>query len=391
MEPSDTALPVPWARMQAWSMTGIFWIMMLGVMTIAQGLIVPVISAVFVALIFSPVRRILGRLGIPAPLAAAIILLGIVALIGVIAYFASDAAITRLEQAPAFFDRILEKAEDLFGSLRPMMAASDQIDAMAQDKSVQTVVLREPGFVAGLQHATPVVIGQVVIAVTLAVFLISSGDMFHEKLVQVMPTVKDKRRALSIARDIESQLSVYLLTITLINAGTGVVIGLAMWALGMQDPLLFAVAAFILNFIPYLGGLAGVTGTFLIALITYDSPVAAIIPPLAYYLINTVEGQFVTPVLVGRRLKLNAVVVFFAFALWAWLWSFMGMLLAMPILLSLKVISDHVPGMSPIGKFLADRDELSRADQRIIAFVFRRRIPPIVPAAVEPDPVAPTT
>ncbi len=386
MDPSPPLSPVPWAKMQAWSVAGIFWIMLLAVMTIAQGLIVPVVSAVFIALIFSPVRRSLGQIGIPAPVAAAFILLGIVSLIAVIVYFASGAALARIEEAPAFFELVVTKIEDLFGSLRPVMAASDQIDAMAQDETVQTVVLRQPGFMTALQHATPIVVGQIVIALTLALFLISSGDMFHEKLVQAMPTVRDKRRALSIARDIETQLSAYLLTITLINAAAAVAIGFAMWAMGMPDPLLFAVTAFVLNFIPYLGGLVGVVSTFLIALISMDSPVAALGPPLVYYLVNTLEGQFITPVLVGRRLKLNAVVVFLAFALWAWLWSFMGMLLAMPILLSLKVVSDHVPGMAPIGKFLADRDELSRADQRIISFVFRRRIPPAVTPAAVPDP-----
>lgn len=391
MDTPETLAPVPWAKMQAWSTVGIFWILLLAVMTIAQGLIVPVVSAIFIALIFSPVRRMLGRIGIPAPVAAALILVGVASFLALITYFAADAAFARLDQAPVFFERVAGKVEALFGSLQPVIEAKDQIDAMAQDGSVETVTLREPGFVAGLQEATPIIIGQVVIALTLALFLIASGDMFHEKLVQAMPTLKDKRRALAIARDIENQLSDYLLTITLINAGTGAVIGIAMWALGMPDPLLFAVAAFVLNFIPYLGGLVGVVGTFLIALITLDSPVAAVGPPLAYYLINTLEGQFVTPVLVGRRLKLNAVVVFLAFALWAWLWSFMGMLLAMPILLSLKVVSDQVPGMAPLGKFLADRDELSRADQRIIAFVFRKRRPPVVPAPALPETPVPDT
>jgi predicted PurR-regulated permease PerM len=221
----------------------------------------------------------------------------------------------------------------------------------------------------------PVMAGQVVICLTLAFFLIASGDLFYEKLVQAMPTLKDKRRALAVARAIENQLSVYLLTITLINMGLGVAIGLAMWALGMPDPILFGLAGFLLNYIPYIGAMAGVGISFLVALVSFDSATAAVLPALVYWGLTSFEGQFVTPVMVGRRLRLNAVVVFVSFALWAWLWSFMGMLLSTPMLLTMKVVSDHVPGMAGFGKFLADRDDLSRSDRRILKFIFGRDVP----------------
>jgi predicted PurR-regulated permease PerM len=221
----------------------------------------------------------------------------------------------------------------------------------------------------------PVMAGQVVICLTLAFFLIASGDLFYKKLVQVMPTLKNKRRALAAARAIENQLSVYLMTITLINMGLGVAIGLAMWALGMPDPVLFGLAGFLLNYIPYIGAMAGVGISFLVALVSFDSAAAAILPAVVYWGLTSFEGQFVTAVTVGRRLRLNAVVVLVSFALWAWLWSFMGMLLSTPMLLTMKVVSDHVPSMSGFGKFLADRDELSRSDRRILKFTFGRDVP----------------
>jgi hypothetical protein len=112
-----------------------------------------------------------------------------------------------------------------------------------------------------------------------------------------------------------------------------------------------------------------------VALVAFDSATAAIVPALVYWGLTSFEGQFVTPVMVGRRLRLNAVVVFVSFALWAWLWSFMGMLLSTPMLLTMKVVSDNVPGMASFGKFLADRDDLSRSDRRILKFIFRRDVP----------------
>jgi hypothetical protein len=123
---------------------------------------------------------------------------------------------------------------------------------------------------------------------------------------------------------------------------------------------------------------------FVTGLVVLESPFAAILPAFIYWLINTIEGQIATPILLGRRLRLNAVVVFISFAIWAWLWSFMGMLLATPILLSLKVISDHIPGMKGLGTFLAARDDMSSRDLRILKFVFREK--PSPPPAAAPTP-----
>lgn len=359
-----------------WALAGIFWIMALSVLTIAQGLIVPIVTAMLLALIFSPVRRALGRMGLSSGISAAIILLTLLAIMGTLGYFVSDALKTSLAEAPHMIEEAGDKLKQLTGTVQPVMDASEQIEDMAtREPATDTVTIREPGFMAGFTDRMPMIAGQIVICLTLTFFLIASGNLFYEKLVQVMPTLKDKRRALAVARAIENQLSVYLLTITLINMGLGIAIGMTMWALGMPDPLLFGLAAFLLNYIPYIGAMAGVGISFLVALVSFDSAPAAILPAACFWALTSFEGQFVTPVMVGRRLRLNAVVVFASFALWAWLWSFMGMLLATPMLLTMKVVSDHVPSMASFGKFLADRDDLSRSDRRILKFVFRRDVP----------------
>ena len=373
-ERSDEPKRVP--SHHSWALVGIFWIMALSVLTIAQGLIVPIVTAMLLALIFSPVRRALGRMGLSSGVAAAIILLTLIGTVGTLGYFVSDALKDSLAEAPHMIADVGDKLKELTGTVQPVMDASEQIQDMAtKEPATDTVTIREPGFLSGFADRMPVIAGQIVICLTLTFFLIASGNLFYEKLVQVMPTLKDKRRALAVARAIENQLSVYLLTITLINMGLGVAIGLTMWALGMPDPLLFGVAAFLLNYIPYIGAMAGVGISFLVGLVTFDSATAAILPAVCFWAMTSFEGQFVTPVMVGRRLRLNAVVVFVSFALWAWLWSFMGMLLATPMLLTMKVVSDHVPSMASFGKFLADRDELSRSDRRILKYVFRRDVP----------------
>ncbi|MEQ8299955.1 MAG: AI-2E family transporter [Hyphomonas sp.] len=370
----DAIKPAP--RSHSWALVGIFWIMALSVLTIAQGLIVPIITAMMLALIFSPVRRAMDGFGLPSGVSAAIILLTLVGVIGTLGYFVSGAVQDRLTDIPQMVQEVGDKLKELTGTVQPVMEATEQIqDITTQEPATNVVTVREPGFLANFTDNVAVMFGQVVICLTLAFFLIASGDLFYEKLVQVMPTLKDKRRALAVARTIENQLSAYLLTITVINFALGVAIGLTMWALGMPDPILFAIAGFLLNYIPYIGAMAGTGISFLVALVTFDSATAALVPAACYLALTSFEGQFVTPVMVGRRLKLNAVVVFVSFALWAWLWSFMGMLLSTPMLLTMKVVSDNVPGMAGFGKFLADRDDLSRSDRRILKFIFRRDVP----------------
>jgi predicted PurR-regulated permease PerM len=322
------------------------------------------------ALIFSPVRRAMDRFGFSSGVSAAIILLTLLGSIGTLGYFVSGALQDRLASAPHMIEEIGDKLNELTGSVQPVMDATEQIGHIAaKEPATDTVTIREPGFMAGFTDQMSVMAGQLVICLTLVFFLIASGDLFYEKLVQAMPTLKDKRRALAVARAIENQLSAYLLTITLINMGLGVAIGLAMRALGMPDPILFGLAGFLLNYIPYIGAMAGVGISFLVASVSFDSATAAVLPALVYWGLTSFEGQFVTPVMVGRRLQLNAVVVFVSFALWAWLCSFMGMLLTM------KVVSDHVPGMAGFGKFPADRDDLSGSDRRILKFIFGRDVP----------------
>lgn len=383
---TDAPTSVPTAtcqssRGQGWSGPAIFGLMAIGALSIAQGVFVPIFSATVLALTFSPVRRAMGKFGVAPGFAAGIIIIGLLTLGAVILYYLSAELQAYLGDAPKFADKARRELSALFGTIEPVLEAGDQIDKItAPDPSEpQTVQIREPGFIKALTHATPAAMSQLVVALTLGFFLIASGDMFYEKLVQVMPTLKDKRKALAAARKIEEQLSSYLFTITVINAVLGVVIGLTMWLLGMPNPLIFGLAAFLLNYIPYIGSIAGITVTLLVGLVTFDGTLQGILPAFLYWVINSLEGQFLTPVLVGRRLKLNAVVIFISFALWAWVWGFMGMLLSTPILLMVKVICDNVDGLENVGKFLAARDDLSGRDSRVVRHVLQRRAKPETP------------
>jgi predicted PurR-regulated permease PerM len=153
-------------------------------------------------------------------------------------------------------------------------------------------------------------------------------------------------------REMEDDVSYYLLTISFINAGLGVAVGTAMFLLGMPNAILWGVMAAVLNFIPYLGALVGIGTVGLVALLTFDEPAWILLPPLVYFTLTTFEAYFVTPSLLARRLTLNPVAVFLALIIFTWMWGAAGALLAVPMLATFKICCDHVEALEPVGVML---------------------------------------
>ena len=364
---SKTTFKSPPLTFSNWAIIGIFWIMALAMLTIAQSFFIPVLTAVLLALIFSPVRRLLGKLKIGATASAFIIFLSLLTALVLSLYFLAGPVQTRLAALPSLLPDAVAKIETLSGVMQPVIQASEQIDDIASNSGTSPdVVLRERRILSAVAETTPRVLGQIGFTLALMMFLMSSGDLFYEKLVQIMPTIKDKRRAISLVKSIEERVSTYFITITLINAVLGVCVGLALWALGMPDPILFGIAAFFLNYIPFVGAIIGVSITFLIAVLTFNSLAVAALPGFVYFSLNAIEGQIITPMLVGRRLRLNAVVVFLSVAMGAWMWSFMGMFLAIPVLIVLKALSEDIQALQRVGEFLGERTRTTRKDQTIL-------------------------
>lgn len=341
-----------------WAVVGIFLLLLVAGIAYAREFLMPVVLAFLLALVFSPIRRFLERRGIPSGLSALVIVGALTAMLlaGVLLLAAPVQSL--VDDAPAIGRQVEEKVRSLLGSAEAVLEAGQQVNEMAsggRNEDVQEVVVREPSLFASFAYVAPAYLAQAVFTMVLLLFLLSSGDMFYEKLVHVMPTFRDKRRAMRIAYDIERKLSRYLFTITLINAGLGIAVGTAMWLIGMPDPLLFGVAGFAFNFVPYLGALAGVAIAMVVGLLTFDGFAYALLPAAAYFALTTFEGQLVTPYFVGRRLEMNTVVIFLSITFWAWLWSMMGMLLAVPLLVAIRAFSEHIPQLEPLGDFLSMR------------------------------------
>jgi predicted PurR-regulated permease PerM len=356
--PPEAKVEVVAAGVPRWAVIGIFILLLVGGMAYARAFLMPVVMAFLLSMVFSPVRRTLERAGLPTGIAAflivGVLLVGIVTGIGALAAPISG----WIERAPMIGLELEWKLRSLRGATEGVRDVAEQVDKLTegeQDPTVQRVVVEDGSNVAVMALTLPAVASQVAFTLVLLFFLLASGEMFYEKIVNVMPTFRDKRTAIRIARDIEAKLSQYLFTITAINAGLGLAVGATMWSLGMPNPVLFGVTAFFLNFVPFLGAILGVAISTVVAILTFPTLGQAFVVGGLYFLLTSIEGQFVTPWFVGRRLQLNTVVVFLSVTLFAWLWSVVGMLVATPLLVMIRTFCDHIPSLQPLGTFLSAR------------------------------------
>ncbi|RED11111.1 AI-2E family transporter [Pontivivens insulae] len=351
---------------KSWPVVGIFLIMFISGLAFSRDFVLPVLLALLLALVFRPVRTGLNRVGIPHALAAFAITGTLLVGLFSSAYVLSGPVERWIEDAPRIMARVERKIDALRDSVDAVAEAADRIDEMARRAEsgssdstprLEVEAQESSSIVTKVLTTTPVIVGQLMFTLVLLYFLLASGDLFYRRVVQITPNFRDKRRAMQIATDIERRLSRYLSTITLINALLGISVGVMAWLIGLPDPILFGLMAFGFNFIPYVGAIAGTVITFLIGFISFDQVSFAFLGAGLYFMLTSIEGQLVTPLAVGRSLKLNPVVVFLSVAFWAWLWSVVGMIIAVPVLVVLRVFCEHIPALENLGQFLISADQ----------------------------------
>lgn len=346
----------------AWAVIGLGLLTLIAALAVARVLLVPILMAFLLSLVFSPLVRWLRRRGIAEPLSALVIVIAL--LIGLVATTASLAMPVSdwLDNVPNIVREAEQKLRSVAGVATAMTEAGEQLEDAAsgtvQDEDAPVeVVISEQGPLTTIALGAPIIVGQTVFVFILMFFILASGSLFYERLVSIMPTFGEKKRAIQIAYDIERDVSRYLLSITAINVGLGIAIGVALALLGMPNPVAFGLLAFMLNFVPFLGAIGGVVISFGVALIALPTAFDAFVVAGVYFALTSLEGQIVTPWLVGRQLQLNTVVILIAVAFWAWLWSVMGMIMAVPLLVCVHVLCRHIPPLKPFGQFLAGRQD----------------------------------
>ena len=338
------------------ALVGLFVLAVFYTLHLAQAFILPIVLAVLLDFMLSPLVRALKKRRIPEPLGAGLIILGLIAALGAGGWYLAGPAADWIARAPESAAAVQRKLETMRGSVEQVTKAAEQVekatDVAGRDDAVRQVEIKGPSLSKQLFGGTASLLSAATVVLFLTYFLLAVGDLFLQKLVAVLPQFKDKKTAVSIARETEAQISVYLFTSTLINIGVGVVTAIAMWAVGMPNAALWGVVAAVLNFVPYVGALVNMVVLALAALVTFDSVSRALLVPAVFFGINLIEGNLVTPMILGRRMRLNTVALFIGFIFWWYIWGVPGAILAVPIMAALKIVCDHIDSLTPIGEFL---------------------------------------
>jgi predicted PurR-regulated permease PerM len=339
------------------ALTGLLILATFYTLYFGRAFFLPIVLALLLNSLLSPVVRGLKRLRIPNAIGAALVVFGLLGAFGWGVYELSAPAYEWAQKAPQTMRRLERKLRDFKKPVQTMSKATEQVEKITQvgggtappAVQVTTETLGERMF----SQATDLVAGGVVMIILLF-FLLASGDLFLRKLIRVLPSLADKRKAVEIARQIETDISSYLVTITAIN----VALGLAVWGilsfLGVPNPLLWGVLALVTNYIPYLGAIIMIAVLAMVGFLTFENTTQAMMVPLSFVGLNILESYLVTPLVLGHRLTLNPVVIFLGLTFWGWLWGITGALLAVPIMVVLKIFCDHTEPLRPIGEFLGD-------------------------------------
>jgi predicted PurR-regulated permease PerM len=341
---------------RSFALTGLFVLALFYTMYFMRSVLLPIVLALLLSYLFKPVLRSLNKWGIRPAFGAALLLLGVIAVISYAVSFLAAPAAGWLEKAPYGLQQLQQKMLPLRKPMEQVAMASDQIEkltAPTDPKAPASVTVKPSRITDSILGRTQELLLSTVLLLILLYFLLAYDEVFLSKVIKMMPTLHDKKRAVSIAHEIETHVSRYLLTVTLINIGLGIAVGTAVWLLGLSNPIMWGTMVALLNFVPYLGAFAGIIFMTIGAILSYDSLGYAMLFPASYLAIATIEGNFVTPYVMGRSLTLNPVIILLSLTFWGWMWGIVGIILAVPILAAFKIFCAHVEEMQPVAEFLS--------------------------------------
>jgi len=327
----------------------------------ARPVILPIFLACIAATTLKPLIRWLSYCHIPPALSAAIVLCLLVAAIGIGVFQLGRPALTWMNEAPQRMTELRQRVLKVFPRLARFNQAAAAVNNLGateeeqkeQQKKAPTVEIKDSRGTSSLLNWTGTFLAGVGETLVLLYLLLASGDLFLQKLVHVMPTLRDKKRAVEISHEIQQNISNYLFSVSLINIGLGIVVSGGLYFMGVPNAAMWGILVALLNFVPYFGPVAGVIVLATVGLLAFDSPWKGLLPAAWYLLLHLLEANLLAPVLLGRRFTLNPVVIFVSLIFWTWLWGVPGALLSVPILVSIKVVCDRVPAMSHVSELLA--------------------------------------
>lgn len=356
--------PTPRKRPRLSSITVLAVLASLYTLYFAREFLLPIVFAILLDFLLQPAVRFLHKLKIPQAVGAGLVVLAMVGVVSFIIYEISGPVQTWVAKAPESIAIAQREVGKLMKPLERMMNRTPEPVEQEGASPVQgtaarpaVVVVQGPSMLSRAFGSTSRFLAAAFEVLILLYFMLAAGDIFLRKLIKVLPHLRDKLKAIRIARQVEDSISTYLTTTMLVNLMEGVAVSVVMWLLGMPTPLLWGVLVCVFEFIPYIGAFAIVVILAMVGLTTFGTLGHALLAPGAFLLINLVQANFLTPMLMSHRLALNPVAVFLGLAFWFWIWGIPGAFIGVPVMAVLKICCDQIAGLGPIGEFLGGKDD----------------------------------
>jgi len=333
---------------------GLFIFALLTVCYVAAPIILPIILAIVLKLVLHPAMRLLQRIHIPPAVSAFIVIALLFTGIFGLGSALSTPALEWAQEMPVGLAKIQRQLHTFMVPIKATQTVVQNAEGLADSSSIKPtpVTIQGSSLSDRLLTNTQSLARGVGETFLVLYFLLASGDIFLRRFIEVLPRFHDKRQAVLITQQIESDISAYLATITLMNAVVGLATSVAMAILGLHDAILWGVIVFTLNYVPMLGPLVGVILFVIVGIISETTLYGALLPAFLYLGIHTLESSFLTPMLLARRFTLNPVLIVLSIIFWYWMWGVPGAILATPILAVSKIICDRIEALAPLGHFM---------------------------------------
>jgi predicted PurR-regulated permease PerM len=329
-------------------------LMVIATLRLGRTLVIPIVIALLLTLTLSAPVRWLERKRVPGRVAAAFVVFGAIgAGLSAVTLLASP-AMEWVASAPKTIKTLETRVRRVMLPFTALQRSADRMQQAAAPAgdAPRTVQLATPGIFGQLSGESVAAIPVALSVVFLTYFLLANEPLVRRKLAGVLPGRLELQRREHLLGEIELAASRFLVTVSLINIGVGAITALALWAVGIPNPLLWGGIAAMLNFVPYIGPMVTVGIITMVALASIDSTGRALLAPAAFLAVHLTESNFVTPFALGRHLPLNTVAMFLGLLFFGWMWGIPGAVLAVPLTVCAKLVCDHVPTLAHIGQLL---------------------------------------
>ncbi|MGH8062629.1 MAG: AI-2E family transporter [Pseudoxanthomonas sp.] len=322
----------------------------------AQDLLLPILLGMFLALVANPIIRLLKRLWVPRFIGALIVVVGGIVGAGALASQLIVPAGDWFRDVPQELKQLAPKLRQLAKPMQDANLAAENIARAAGGESAKRVqvVRTQVDDPYKVLTATPRLLASVLAVVLLTFFFLVYGEDLQRHAIALLPGRQQKKFSVDLMHSIEREVSRYVLTISVINALVGLVYAAILYALDipLQEALLWGTMVALLNFAPYVGPLIGMALMLLVGFVSYKDPWLSVLPVIVYLGLHTLEGQIVTPIVLGRRMALSPLILILALMLFGWLWGIVGLLLAVPLLVCVKLVLARLEGMEGWARLL---------------------------------------